>query len=151
MGDRFHWKFSALSQSHQFGILAALGVGALVTIFVAGGSGKITEPPPLPAAPAKIIRTVSRTQITVLKVQVGQYLVLDLPAGRTYSTVVEQTGSPGSVLEDLKLPGQLPQLRADSAGRATVEVMWEPVCENPGTCPDRRRLLGTLDVTVTRS
>jgi hypothetical protein len=149
MGERSHWKIRRLSQTQQLAILGLLGIAALVTIFVGGGSGKTAEPPPLPAAPTTIIRTVSRDTPTALRVQVGQYLVLDLPTGHSYSTVVEQTSTADPVVEDLKLPGQLPQLRADRSGHATVQVMSEPVCDSSGTCPDRRTLFGTLDVTVT--
>ena len=130
-------------------VLAVLGIGALITIFVARGSGKIVEPAPLPEAPSKIIRTVSSAASTAVHVQVGEYVVLDLPAGRAYSTVVEQTSAQKSVINDLHLPGQPPQLRADTPGHATVEVMSEPICAGSATCPDRRTLLGTLDITVT--
>jgi hypothetical protein len=129
-------------------VLAVLGIAALITIFVSRGSGKIAEPAPLPEAPGKTVTTLTTTTSTVLRVQVGEYVRLALPAGHIYSTVVEQASTANPVIEDLKLPGQQPQLRADTSGHATVEVMSEPICTPSGTCTGRRTLYGTLDVTV---
>ena len=58
-------------------------------------------------------------------------------------------GDTTPVLEALSLPGQQPQMRADSVGNAVVEVMAEPVCTQQNGCPDERKLLGALDVTIT--
>ena len=82
-------------------------------------------------------------------IRVGEYLDFQLPSGRTYSTVLEQPSTQIPVVEALTLPGQQPQLRADSAGHAVIEVMSAPVCTNPDGCADQRTLLGTVELTVT--
>jgi hypothetical protein len=130
-------------------VLAVLGIAALITIFVSRGSGKIAEPAPLPEAPSTTVTTLTPRASTEVRVQVGEYVRLALPAGHTYSTVVEQASPANPVIEDLKLPGQQPQLRSDASGHATVEVMSEPICTPSGTCTGRRTLYGTMDVTVT--
>ena len=135
-------------------VLALLGIAALITIVVAGGSGRTADPAPLPQVPGEIITALTAAQVRPVHIRVGDYLQLQLPAGRTYSTVVEQSSTTTFVVEDLKLPGQQPRLRADNPGHATVQVMSEPVCAAIGaggptdSCPDQRLLLGTLDVTV---
>jgi hypothetical protein len=130
--------------------LAVLGVAALITIIVAGSSGRSADPAPLPPTPGKIITTLTTEQAVRVPIRVGEFIQLQLPAGRTYSTVVEQSSTTTFVIEDLKLPGQQPQLRADNPGHATVEVMSEPVCATTDNCVGKRTLLGTLDVDVTR-
>ena len=130
-------------------LLIAVSLAALVTIFVAHRGGGTPEPAPLPAPPSHVISAVSRTQATTASIRVGDYLDFRLPAGRTYSTVLEQPTSQIPVVEAMTLPGQEPQLRADSAGRAVIEVMAAPLCSNPDGCPDQRTLVGTVDLTVT--
>jgi hypothetical protein len=137
-------------------VLAVLGIAALITIVVAGGSGRTADPAPLPQVPGEIITALTTAQVRPLHIHVGDYLQLQLPTGRIYSTVVEQSSTTTFVVEDLKLPGQQPRLRADNPGHATVQVMSEPVCATSAaggptdSCPDQRLLLGTLDVTVMR-
>jgi hypothetical protein len=96
-----------------------------------------------------VISALSKDPGTTLSVHVGEYIRLALPDGSIYSTVVEQPGADTSVITDLKLPGQQPQLRADTTGHAIVEVMSEPACPDGADCPDHRTLLGMLDITVT--
>ena len=49
----------------------------------------------------------------------------------------------------MTLPGQQPQLRADSAGHAVIEVMSSPECTNSDGCADQRTLVGTVELNVT--
>jgi hypothetical protein len=130
-------------------LLALLGLAALITIVVVNSSGKAKDPAPLPEAPGHVITALSKGPGTKLGLHVGEYVRLALPAAGTYSTVVEQSHSDDSVITDLKLPGQQPQLRADTTGHAIVEVMSEPVCADPENCSGARTLVGMLDVTVT--
>ncbi len=129
--------------------LVVLGLAALLTIFLAHRTGPASEPAPLPEAPSSVITSLSRTAAQQVTVHVGDYIRFELPGGRTYSAVIEQSGIPTPVLESLDLPGQQPQLRADSAGHAYLEVMQEPTCSDPDACPDRRTLVGGVSVTVT--
>jgi hypothetical protein len=130
-------------------LLAVLAIAAISTIVTASLDAKAKEPAPLPEAPSHVVTTMSRGAGTALRIHVGEYLRLDLPGGSSYSTVVEQPGTDKSVVTDLKLPGQQPQLRADTTGHAIVEVMSEPVCPSSESCPAVRTLVGMLDVTVT--
>jgi hypothetical protein len=130
-------------------LLLVVILTAIATIFFAHRTGGSSEPAPLPAPPSHVITAVSRTQPTAASIRVGDYLDFQLPGGRTYSTVLEQPTSQTPVVEAIALPGQQPQLRGDSAGRAVIEVMSAPLCTNPDGCPDQRTLLGTVDLTVT--
>jgi hypothetical protein len=130
-------------------LLILVSLAAIATIFYARHSGPPPEPTPLPAPPSHVITAVSRAQATTANIRVGDYLDFRLPDGRTYSTVLEQPAGQIPVVEALTLPGQQPQLRADSAGHAVIEVMSAPICNNPDGCPDQRSLLGTVDLTVT--
>jgi hypothetical protein len=130
-------------------LLIAVSLAAILTIIFARRTGSPAEPAPLPAPPSHVITSVSRTLATTATIRVGDYLNFQLPAGRTYSTVLEQPSGPVPVVEALTLPGQQPQLRADSAGHAVIEVMAAPVCADPDGCPDQRSLLGTVELTVT--
>jgi hypothetical protein len=129
-------------------ILAAVSLAAIITIVVSRQRGAPPEPAALPAPPSHVITAVSRTEVTSASIQVGEYLDLRLPGARTYSTVLEQTGQV-PVVEALTLPGQQPQLRADSTGHAVIEVMSSPICTNSDGCAYQRTLVGTLDLTVT--
>jgi hypothetical protein len=128
--------------------LILVSLAAIATIVFARRSGAPSEPAPLPAPPSHVITTVSRAQAAAASIRVGEYLEFRLPSGRTYSTVLEQPSGQVPVVEALTLPGQQPQLRADSAGHAVIEVMSAPVCNDPEGCPDQRTLLGTVDLTV---
>ncbi len=131
------------------GYLILVSLAAIATIIFARRSGAPPEPAPLPAPPSHAITAVSRAHVTTASIRVGEYLQFQLPSGRTYSTVLEQPSSQVPVVEALTLPGQQPQLRADSAGHAVIEVMSAPVCNNSDGCPDQRSLLGTVQLTVT--
>jgi hypothetical protein len=131
------------------GFLILVSIAAIATIIFARRSGAPPEPAPLPAPPSHTITAVSRADATTASIRVGEYLEFRLPSGRTYSTVLEQPSGQIPVVEALTLPGQQPQLRADSAGHAVIEVMSAPVCNNPDGCPDQRSLLGTVHLTVT--
>lgn len=130
-------------------MLLVLALAALTTIVLGRLPRSGSEPPPLPEPPAQVISAVSRAHQTVVNVHVGGYIRFQLPGDRAYSTIVEQPATPVPVVEAFALPGQQPQLRADAAGHAVVEVMGEPICSQPDGCPDQRTLLGALDVTVT--
>lgn len=130
-------------------LLVLLGLAALVTIIAGRHSGDGAQPAPLPEPPSQVISSLSRSQPVPVKARVGEYIKLRLPDGHSYSTVLEQPGTGAPVVEALTLPGQQPQLRADGTGHAVVEVMAEPTCPQPNSCPDQRKLLGGLDVTVT--
>jgi hypothetical protein len=131
-------------------ILAVVSLAAIATIVFARRTGPAPEPAALPTPPSHVITAVSRTQATPASIRVGEYLDFRLPSGLTYSTVVEQSSTQVPVIEALTLPGQQPQLRADSAGHAVIEVMSSPVCTDPDGCAYQRTLLGTVDLTVTR-
>ncbi|HEX4017669.1 MAG TPA: hypothetical protein VHX15_13125 [Frankiaceae bacterium] len=128
--------------------LVVVSLAAIITIIAARRTGAPAEPAPLPAPPSHAITAVSRAHPTTASIRVGEYLEFRLPAGRTYSTVLEQPSGQIPVVEALTLPGQQPQLRADSAGHAVIEVMSSPVCNNLDGCPDQRTLLGTVQLTV---
>jgi hypothetical protein len=129
--------------------LALVSLAAIVTIIVVRQSGAPAEPAPLPAPPSHVITAVTRAQATTASIHVGEYLIFQLPGGRAYSTVLEQPSSQLPVAEALTLPGQQPQLRADSAGHAVIEVMSSPICNQPDGCAYERTFLGTVDLTVT--
>jgi hypothetical protein len=128
--------------------LILVSLAAITTIVFARRSGAPPEPAPLPAPPSHTITAVSRAHASTASIHVGDYLEFRLPSGRTYSAVLEQPSGQVPVVEALALPGQQPQLRADSAGHAVIEVMSAPVCDQPGGCPDQRTLLGAVDLTV---
>jgi hypothetical protein len=130
-------------------LLILVIVGSIVTIVFARQSGGPAEPAALPTPPSHVITSVSRTHATTASIRVGEYLDFRLPNGRTYSTVLEQPASQVPVVEALTLPGQQPELRADSAGLAVIEVMSSPVCTNPDGCGYPRTLVGTVELTVT--
>lgn len=130
-------------------LLILVSLAAIATIIFTRRSGPPPEPAPLPAPPSHTITAVSRAQVATVSIRVGEYLEFQLPSGRNYSTVLEQSPGQAPVVEALTLPGQQPQLRADSAGHAVIEVMSAPVCNNPAGCPDQRTLLGTVRLTVT--
>jgi hypothetical protein len=129
--------------------LIVVSLAAILTIVFARRTGGPAEPKPLPAPPSHVITSVSRTQATTASISVGDYLDFRLASGRSYSTVLEQPSGQIPVVEALTLPGQQPQLRADSTGHAVIEVMSSPVCANPDGCADQRTLLGTVELTVT--
>jgi hypothetical protein len=130
-------------------MLIVVSVAAILTIVFARRTGSPAEPAPLPAPPSHVITSVSRTQATTASIRVGDYLEFRLASGRTYSTVLEQPPGQIPVIEAMTLPGQQPQLRADSAGQAVIEVMSSPACANPDGCADQRILVGTVELTVT--
>ncbi len=129
-------------------VLTGLGLAALITIIAAHRSGQVADPPPLPEQPSHVITALSPVQNTTVLVHVGDYIRFELPAGRAYSTVIEQLKVQAPSIEALTLPGQQPELRADTTGHAFVEVLTEPLCPTAMTCPDRRTLAGGLDITV---
>ena len=139
---------SAAGSRRGGALLAVLGLSALITIIVGRHSGPVADPPPLPEQPSHVITALSRTQETTLRVHVGEYIKFALPAGLTYSTVIEQPTTASPAVEALALPGQQPQLRADTTGHAFVEVLAEPTCPATSSCPDLRKVAGGLDVTV---
>lgn len=130
-------------------LLAVVGVAAIVTIVLARRSGPPPEPAALPTPPSHVITAVSRAEATAASVHVGEYVDFRLPGGRTYSTVLEQSSTQVPVVEALTLPGQQPQLRADSAGHAVIEVMSSPECTDSDGCAYQRALVGTVELTVT--
>ncbi len=136
------------NERRTLALLCLVSAASLATIVLARPSGTPPEPAPLPAPPSHTITAVSRAHAATVSIRVGEYLQFQLPAGRTYSTVLEQPSGQVPVVEALTLPGQQPQLRADSAGHAVIEVMSAPACDNPEGCPDQRTLLGRVDVTV---
>lgn len=129
--------------------LALVSLAAIVTIIVARQSGAPAEPAALPAPPSHVITAVTRAQATTARIHVGEYLIFQLPGRRAYSTVLEQPSSQPPVAEALALPGQQPQLLADSAGHAVIEVMSSPICNEPDGCAYERTFVGTVDLTVT--
>jgi hypothetical protein len=131
-------------------LLAVVSVAAIATIVIARRTGPPPEPAALPTPPSHVITAVSRGEATSANIRVGEYLDFQLPTGRTYSTVLEQSSTRVPVVEALTLPGQQPQLRADSAGHAVIEVMSSPVCNDPDGCAFQRTLVGTVELTVTR-
>ena len=130
-------------------MLIAVSVAAILTIIFVRHSGSPAEPAPLPTPPSQVITSVSRTQATTANIRVGDYLEFRLASGRTYSTVLEQPSGQIPVVEAMTLPGQQPQLRADSAGHAVIEVMSSPECASSDGCADQRTLVGTVELTVT--
>jgi hypothetical protein len=130
-------------------MLIVVSAAAILTIIFVRRTGSPAEPAPLPTPPSHVITSVSRTQATAASIRVGDYLEFRLASGRTYSTVLEQPSGQIPVVEAMTLPGQQPQLRADSAGQAVIEVMSSPECANPDGCADQRTLVGTVELTVT--
>jgi hypothetical protein len=130
-------------------MLIAVSVAAILTIIFVRHSGSPAEPAPLPTPPSQVITSVSRTQATTASIRVGDYLEFRLASGRIYSTVLEQPSGQIPVVEAMTLPGQQPQLRADSAGHAVIEVMSSPECASSDGCADQRTLVGTVELTVT--
>ncbi len=130
-------------------VLGLLGLAAILTIVIASRADPVKEPAPLPEAPSHVITALTRSHPTEVRARVGEYVRFALPDGRTYTTVIEQTSASTPPVSALNLPGQQPQLRADSVGRALVEVLAEPTCPDPESCPDRRTLLGAVQIVVT--